>query len=61
MRQKYNARTIKPIRQMTEALDIRATGASFSHVGKSLKLPDVNAARMLLRISTMISRLHGLE
>jgi hypothetical protein len=25
------------------------------------KLPDVNAARMLLSISTMISRLHGLE
>jgi hypothetical protein len=98
---------------MTEALHIRATGASFAQVGKSLsprvsrqrawkivttalreaeaaeqklkmeglahfrlltvyrierqiqlldaKLPDVNAARMLLSISTMISRLHGLE
>ena len=25
------------------------------------KLPDVNAARMLLKISTMVSRLNGLE
>ena len=108
-----NPRTIKRIRQMTEALDIRVTGASFAHVGKSLnppvsrqrawkivttaireaeaaeqklkreglahfrlltvyrlerqiraldaKLPDVNAARMLLKISTMVSRLNGLE
>ena len=110
MRQKCNPQTIKRIRQ---ALHIRATGASFAHVGKSLnppvsrqrawriittatreaeaaeqklkreglahfrlltvyrlerqiraldaKLPDVNAARMLLSISTMISRIHGLE
>ena len=113
MRQKCNPQTIKRIRQMTDALHIRATGASFAHVGKSLnppvsrqrawkivttatreaeaaeqklkreglahfrlltvyrlerqiraldaKLPDVNAARMLLKISTMVSRLNGLE
>jgi len=113
MRQKCNPQTIKRIRQTPEALHIRATGASFAHVGKSLnppvsrqrawkivttatreaeaaeqklkmeglayfrlltvyrlerqiraldaKLPDVNAARMLLKISTMVSRLNGLE
>lgn len=113
MRQKCNPQTIKRIRQMTEALQIQATGVSYARVGKSLNppvsrqrawkivttahreaeaaeqklkreglahsrlltvyrlerqiraldanLPDVNAARMLLSISTMISRLHGLE
>ena len=113
MRQKCNPQTVKRIRQMTEALHIRATGVSFALVGKSLnppvsrqrawkivttalteaeaaeqklkreglahfrlltvyrlerqiraldaKLPDVNAARMLWKISTMVSRLDGLE
>ena len=113
MRQKCSPQTIKRIQQMTEALRIRATGASFAQVGKSLsprvsrqrawkivatafreaeaaeqklkmeglahfrlltvygierqiqlpdaRSPDDNAARMLLSISTMISRLHGLE
>ena len=113
MRQKCNPQTIKRIRQMTEALHIRATGVSFARVGESLnppvlrqrawkivttahreteaakqklkreglapfrlltvyrlerqiraldaKLPDVNAARMLLKICTMVSRLDGLE
>ena len=112
MRQKCNPQTIKRIRQMTEALHIRATGVSFARVGESLnppvsrqrawkivttahreaeaaeqklkreglahfrlltvyrlerqireldaKLPDVNAARVLLKISTMISRLNRL-
>src|ERR1700751_5474145 len=39
MRQKCNPQTIKRIRQMTEALHIRATGVSFARVGESLNPP----------------------